>query len=290
MTILNTASDGFFNVLIVLHRTLAQYGAMDRNRLFELCAPGPEGDVKRLRETLLRWTQLGLFKESDDGKISLDKTDRDIKRLPSICRKLLFSDLNNQNFWNNEGTLAADFTRATAFVLAQDIYENEFNTAEQLETLEQRIMQDETRRILQNTVRGRGLGFWGEYLGFFWVDLRRWPDPTAAIRDEVQGVFDTQTELTAADFIVRLGERLPVLDGGCYRLEVEAALDPAEWRPPARPDLLSTSLSRAIWRLSQPGGPLQLDARADAGDGRTLQRAGRRDWQTFTHVLLIGGR
>src|SRR5690606_29461287 len=118
---------------------------------------------------------------------------------------------------------------------------------------------------------------------FFWVDQRRWPDPAAAIREELPEVFGKQNELPAEDLITRLGERLPVLDGGRYRLEIEAALEPAEWQPPARPDLLSTSLSRALWRLSRPGGPLRLERRADAGDGRTLQRTGGRDWQTFTH-------
>jgi hypothetical protein len=92
MTILNTASDGFFNVLIVLHRTLADQGPMDRERLLRLCAVGPSDDGKRRRETLLRWTQLGLFKESEEGKVGLDKADRDPEKLPSVCRRLLFSE------------------------------------------------------------------------------------------------------------------------------------------------------------------------------------------------------
>ncbi len=288
MTILNTASDGFFNVLIVLHRTLSHHGAMHRDRLLGLCAPGPHEDVKRLRETLLRWTQLGLFKESDDGKLSLDRVDKDPKRLPSICRQLLFSESNNQNFWDNERTLAADFTRALAFILSQDIYANEFGAHAQVQALEQRQVRDENRRMLQNDVRWNGLRFWGDYLGFFWVDQRRWPDPTAAIRDELSEVFGNQNELSAADFIARLAERLPVLDDGRYRLQIEDILDPSEWPRPTRPDLLSTSLSRSLWRLSQPGGPLRLDMRADAGSGRTLQRARGHAWQSFTHVLLAG--
>ena len=289
MTILNTASDGFFNVLIVLHRTLAHHGTMERDRLIELCAPGPDDAMKRLRETLLRWTQLGLFKESGDDKVRLEKADKDPERLPSICRRLLFNESNNENFWDNEGTRAADFTRALAFILAQDIYAHEFGAHAQVQGLEQRQVHDETCRILQNDVRWNGLRFWGDYLGFFWVGQRRWPDPTAAVRDELPEVFGKKNELPAAEFIGRLAERLPVLDGGRYRLKIEDTLDASEWKRPARPDLLSTSLSRALWRLSQPGGPLQLDPRADAGDGRTLQRAGGHDWQTFTHVLLSEG-
>ena len=289
MSILNIQSDGFFNVLIVLHRTLATHGPMDKDRLIRLCSPGPDDDVTKIRQTLLRWTQLGLFKATENDKLKLDKLDKDTGRLPTICRRLLFTDENNQRFWDNEGTRAADFTRALAFILAQDIYVNEFRTHPQVQALEQRQFRDEARRLLQNDVRWNGLRFWGDYLGFFWVDQRRWPDPTAAIREELHEVFGKQNELPAQDFITRLGERLPVLDGGRYRLEIEAVLEPAEWQPPTRPDLLSTSLSRALWRLSRPGGSLRLEKRADAGDGRTLQRSGGREWQAFTHVLLEQG-
>ncbi len=289
MTILNTASDGLFNVLIVLHRTLATHGPMDKDRLIRLCSPAESPNKDQVGQTLRRWTQLGLFRAMENDKLTLDKLDKNPEQLPAICRRLLFSDENNERFWDNEGARAADFTRALAFILAQDIYVNEFSTHREVQVLEQDQFRDEARRLLQNDTRWNGLRFWGDYLGFFWEDQRRWPDPTAAIREELPEIFGKQNELPAQDFITRLGERLPVLDGGRYRLEVEAALEPAEWQPPTRPDLLSTSLSRALWRLSRSGGPLRLEKRADAGDGRTLQRAGGRDWQTFTHVLLAQG-
>jgi hypothetical protein len=253
---------------------------MDMDRLIRLCSPTHDDDVTKIRQTLLRWTQLGLFRTTENDKLALDKLDKDPERLPAVCRRLLFSDENNQRFWDNEGTRAADFTRALAFILAQDIYISEFGTHPKVQSLEQLQFQDENRRLLQNDVR------WN---GFFWVDQRRWPDPTAAIREELTEVFGKQNELPAQEFITRLGERLPVLDGGRYRLEIEAALEPAEWHPPTRPDLLSTSLSRALWRLSRPGGPLRFESRADAGNGRTLQRSGGRDWQTFTHALHVRG-
>lgn len=289
MTILNITNDGLFNVLIVLHRTLVTHGPMENDRLIRLCSPGPNGDTKQLRQTLLRWTQLGLFETMKNDKLTLDKADKDPERLPVICRQFLFSDENNQGFWDNEGTLAADFTRALAFILAQDIYVNEFSAHHRVEALEHRQFRDEARRLLQNNTRWNGLRHWAKYLGFFWEDQRLWPDPTAAIREELPEVFGKQKELPAQDFITRLGERLPVLDGGRYRLDIEAVLEPTEWQPPTRPDLLSTSLSRALWRLSRPGGPLRLESRADAGNGRTLQRSGGREWQAFTHVLLEQG-
>lgn len=289
MSILNLDSDGMPNILIVLHRSVVMHGPLDKDRLRRLCSPAEPPNKDRLGFTLRRWTQLGLFKPGENDKFTLDKADQNPERLPTICRRLLFSNENNQRFWDNEGSLAADFTRALAFILAQDIYVNEFGAHPKVQALEKKQFRDETRRLLQNDTRWNGLRHWGDYLGFFWEDQRRWPDPTAAIREELPEVFNKTNELAAEDFITRLGERLPVLDGGRYRLEIEAVLDPTEWQPPTRPDLLSTSLSRALWRLSRPGGPLRLERRADAGDGRTLQRAGGRDWQTFTHVLLAQG-
>lgn len=289
MTILNTTNDGLPNILIVLHRTIVRHAPLDETRLIQLCSTTEPPKQDLLGNTLRRWKQLGLFKPGGNDKLTLDKSDKYSEQLPAICRRLLFSDENNQRFWDNEGTRAADFTRALAFILAQDIYTNEFGAHPKVQALEQRQFRDETRRLLQNDTRWNGLRHWAKYLGFFWEDHRLWPDPAAAIREELPEVFGKQCELPAQDFITRLGEYLPVLDGGRYRLEIEAALEPTEWQPPPRPDLLSTSLSRALWRLSRPGGPLRLERRADAGDGHTLQRAGGRDWQTFTHVLLARG-
>lgn len=290
MTILNQTNDGRFNFLIVLHRVVAQHGSIDRERLLTLCSSGGDGDNQKYpSKTLLRWTQLGLFLESEDGRISLSKGYEDPKNLPSFCREVLFRDENNQNFWDSEGTRAADFTRGLAFILCQDIYSNDFNNHPQVQSLEGRQIGDESRRILGNDTRWNGLRAWSEFLGFFWSDPRLWPDPTSAIREELAGLFGAQQELTATAFIERIAERIPVLDQGRYRLEVERALDTQEWQAPARPNMLSTSLSRALWRLSRPGGPLRFEERSDAGDGRILQRSGGREWPRFTHVLFTQG-
>ncbi len=288
MTILNTASDGFFNVLIVLHRTVVRDGPLDRDQLLGRCKTDPDADDQRLRQTLLRWTQLGLFQEHDN-KITLAPGDRYPERLPARCRELLFREDNNQSFWDSEGTRAADFTRALSFVLAQDIYMADFETFGSIQALEQLQVPEQGRRVFQNNVRWNGLRFWGDYLGFFWIDHRRWPDPTAAVREELPVVFGNAQDHPAAEFVRQLAERLPVLDGGRWRVEVEQALDPAAWHRPAQDNLLSTSLSRALWRLAQPGGPIRLEARSDAIEGRILQGVGGRHWRTFTHVLRNAG-
>lgn len=288
MSILNLTSDGLFNVLIALHRTVARDSPIELDRLLGLCMAAPDADPKQLRQTRLRWTQLGLFQEQD-GTIALVSGYRDPERLAAGCRELVFREDNNENFWDSEGTRAADFTRALAFVLAQDIYAADFENHAAIQVLEQRQIPEVGRRVLQNNTRWNGLCYWGDYLGFFWEDHRRWPDPSAAVREELPAVFGTAREFPAAEFLRRLAERLPVLDGGRYRIEIEKALDPAAWHRPSQDNLLSTSLSRTLWRLAQPGGSIRLESRADAIEGRILQGAGGRHWRTFTHVLRAAG-
>lgn len=299
MTVLNIANDGYFNVLIVLYRAIAVYGPMEKDRLLTLCSAGPNSDPNRLRQTLNRWTQFGLFVE-EKNKIDLvsdikkkgagnRKSGRhDDSLLTSQVRHILFRDKNNERFWDKEKTLCADLTRGLAFLLAQDIYTTDLGSHAKVQKIEQLQVPDEDRRILQNDVRWNGLRSWGNYLGFIWQGNALIIDPTRALREDLRLVFGSAETLSATDFILRIADVLPVLDGGRYRVEVESALDTVHWKKPSREDLLSTSLSRALWRLNQ-SGHLLFETRADAGDGRSLQRSDGQDWIRFTHVRISGG-
>jgi len=283
MSVLNIANDGIFNVLIALHGVIAEYGPMEKDRLINLCSTSNERPEPRIRHTLNTWTKLGLFLEADDEIISVDKAHLNRGSLTSACRELLFLSENNENFWQKEKTIAADLTRGLAFILAQDIYGEEFNLS-YVQQLEGSQFRDSGKKLLGNDVRWNGLRSWGEYLGFFVTDYRMWPDPTLAIKEELPNIYNDSTTMSAHDFLAKLSDILPVLDSGKYRIEVENNLEKSEWRKPSRKDLLSTSLSRAIWRLSQPGCLLTLEKKADAGSGLSLQRSRQREWATFTHI------
>lgn len=299
MTVLNIASDGYFNVLIVLYRAIDTFGAMEKDRLLTLCSAGPDSDTTRLRQTLTRWTQLGLFIDQE-GQIDLsseikktkptkgNKASSETTLLPHHVRRKVFQAENNEGFWDSERTLCADLTRGLAFLLAQDIYSVDIGSHVAIQQIEKLQVRDEDRRILQNDVRWNGLQSWGRYLGFLWQGNRRFIDPTRALREDLSLVFSDTEILSATDFMSRVADVLPVLDGGRYRIEVESVLDPASWKKPTREDLLSTSLSRALWRLTQ-NGDLFFETRADAGDGRTLQRSEGQDWIRFTHVRFTRG-
>lgn len=296
MTVLNTPSDGYFNVLIVLVRALVAFGPMPREDLVGLCRADHDADPTRLRQTLRRWTDLGLFTE-DKKTVALAPTDADgglpsdfgeaTAALPGLIRRIVFREENNTRFWDSSKSLCADLTRGLAWLLAQDIYTADVTDHAAIQSLEARQLVELDKRIVQNDVRWHGLLAWGNYLGFLWNWDAPMIDPTAALRQDLPLIFGKNTELTAAELEDRVATVLPVLDKGRYRCEVEDALDPANWQRPARPELLSTALSRGLWRLDALG-VLVLESRADAGDSRVLQRAGGRYWRRFTHVRLSG--
>jgi hypothetical protein len=138
-----------------------------------------------------------------------------------------------------------------------------------------------------NDTRWAGFAAWAPFLGFGWSAVSR-PlvvDPTQAIRHQLPQVFGEETELTQRQFFDRLADRLPVLDGGTYRLEVEAKFLAGRWERPAE-GVLSESLSAALERLSA-AGILELEDRADA-ERKTLTGPAGRQTRTFSHVVLRG--
>jgi hypothetical protein len=292
MSVLNTASDGYFNVLIVLYRAIVTFGKMPSERLLSLCAAG--GDNARLRQTLNRWTELGLFIE-DGGEIGLaPDIDSIVKKrngssaaaaLPALIRRIIFRPENNERFWDSTGSRCADLTRGLAWLLAQSIYSLDFGSHGVVERLEAQQIADRKHWIIQNDVRLKGLLSWGRYLGFLWHSEKSIVDPTSAIRGDLPLIFGNDRELTASVLIDRIAQEIPVLDQGKYRSAVEKSLNPAHWQGSPRPEVLSTALSRALWRMDA-ARILVLNARADAKDSRVLQRSGEREFRRFTHARL----
>lgn len=293
MTVLNIANDGYFNVLIALYRAVYTFKPMDKETLISSCSAG---DDERLKNTINRWLQLGLFVEKENKIILSEDYEKPIKRnkdltnrdICKMLRKVLFKEENNNNnFWSSSKSLSADLTRGLSFLLAQDIYDANISSHSNIQSIEQKQVTNEDYRILQNDVRWNGLRSWGIYLGFLWKGNKLIPDPTRALYEELDIIFKKVETFSSTDFIIRIAEVLPVLDGGKYRCQVEEILDQSNWKKPDREDLLSTSLSRALWRLRQRG-VLKFENRSDAIESRTLQRSDGKDWLKFTHISYVG--
>jgi hypothetical protein len=281
MSILNRASDGLASVLVVLVRTLRKKGSMARDKLEALVAPPSLEHVDtgfkkglQVRQTLNRWVQIGLFQE-EDGAISMAKGYEEgptegiagLRALGTQLRQLVLATDNNQGLLSSKPGMAADFTHAVCWMLAQDPFELTSGGYKDL------VNQMENRQFsgepfpFQNDTRWAGFKDWAPLLGFGWnTGVPRANtfllDPTRAVEEVLSLVFGGRSELPESDFFGALSKALPVVDGGDYRLKVEGRLLHNQWHPTAGHEV-SPSLSLSLLRLHE-SGRLVLESRSDA--------------------------
>ena len=278
MSLLNITNDGLPNILVVLHATVLRAAKpLPEAELLEAVAPAAvvEDEGQMVRNTLNRWTELGLFVR-EEGLISAKEKlpNRRVTALGILpftrrmaCRQVL-SEENNPDLWASQSARAADLTRSLAWMLAQDVYRASFS---QFEMQESQQIRDPERLLMRNSTRRSGLQYWAPFLGF-----SRQPfaaiDPTVAVRDALTEVLAQGEGMPAPLFVERLSMVLPVLDGGRWQQEVLEYVDPAAL-PRRQPGQLSTALSRALLNL-WVSGELLLQQKADLGSSITLTGAG----------------
>jgi hypothetical protein len=296
MTVTNYTSDGQYPTLIVLCRVLAGQGPMAKEELVRVCAAS---EPKFVRSTLSTWISMGLFTETGDDRIAIqsgfgkgrgETLDQLTARIPSICRRLMFDSAHALPMWRADGKLldegigtSADFVRQLAWALAQDIYELTFDTGGDAAVALTNTQATAGKHILLNPTRWSGLSFWARFTGFASGDGHG-IDPTEAIRAELPAIFQGSKVLLAGEFLRELSARLPVLDFGRYRVEVESALKDTAWRRPPNGHL-SMSLSLALRRL-QLDQTIALDALADAPETYSLSGRQFRQWLAFSQIEL----
>lgn len=293
MSVLNQASDGLYTVLIVLVRAIVEFGSRSRDDLLLSCGSSVDAvDSSQLTQTLNRWTELGLFCEQT-GLVTIVEPYRsglgkaaDVAeaRLPKIVRTVAMLPENNERFWEQERSRSADLSRAIAWMLAQDVYTLDGNV-KKLAILEEAQISDSTKQTIgRNDTRWNGLKTWMLYLGFARDGMQWVVDPTQALREALPDIFGARGELTGPEFVERAASVLPVLDGGAYRTQVEASLKERAW-PQPRTGFLSSSLSRAIQRLSRENA-ITLSNRSDTEGVVALAGTNMRTWREVSHVAL----
>lgn len=294
MSVLNQASDGLYTVLIVLVRAIVRFGPRSRDDLLLACGGAVDAvDTSQLVRTLNRWTELGLF--SDEGDVvsiaepyrsGLGKTADDAEaRLPKIVRTVAMRPENNERFWDRERSRSADLCRAISWMLAQDVYTLDGNVKHLALFEEAQILDPTKQTIGRNDTRWNGLKAWMLYLGFARDGMQWVVDPTEALRDVLTDIFGSSRELPGPAFIERAASVLPVLDGGAYRVQVEAALKESAWFR-LRAGLVSSSLSRALQRLDREGF-ITLSNRSDTEGAVTLIGSNARAWRDVSHVSFV---
>jgi hypothetical protein len=297
VSVLNQANDGLFNVLIVLIRALVRFGPKERAELILSSGGAAEPvDPSHLVRTLNRWIELGLLSE-EQGKITIAEpyhsrlgknSECAEARLRGVARAIVMLPANNTRFWESDEAKSADLSRGVAWMLAQDVYTLDASV-DRLASLEiEQLVDSGKQKIVQNDTRWNGLRAWMPYLGFARDGTKWFVDPTDALRDVLSEIFEARKELSGPEFVSRAAAVLPVLDGGTYRTQVEAAIKESAL-PRPRTGIISTSLSRAMQRLDREGA-ITLARRSDTEGGVSLTGSNGRIWRDVSHVLLVSGR
>ena len=296
MTLLNNANDGLHPELIVLFRTIAYFKNIAYEDLLSLCLPKIMGEnddtVKiRLRGSLNNWIKLGLFERSGDNVQlnvrfeKIKKSDIDIYtyELPQIALEFVCQPKNATPIWEDSSSqgVTADFIRAASWLLSQDIYTFPTTWADVGSLSAKQSLNPAP--IIQNDFRWGSLRFWMRYFGLATGESSSFKiDPTSAVKYQLKQIFGNNKELPAKDFLMSLSEKLPILDFGEYRNQVEKNLNDNIWRR-LNNNELSQSLSFALRRL-ELNGNIQLRGKSDTGSSYRLMGSDYRPWAGFETV------
>jgi hypothetical protein len=224
----------------------------------------PRGDAastgpgsKGFDDTLTACLTLGLFEKEDDIirlDPSLPPEIRDRRKsvdLRSLFRELILREHLNVGIWEStEG--ARDLTRALAWYLGQNPLQPPmpWNEPNGVDIAQERQFAT-ADRVFSNDTRWGAFDRWAIFLGFGFRLPREnksvlVPDPTPVLRVVLPSVLETPRR-EIGSVIEELALRLPILDGGTYRREVESRMKPEF--VPASDDQLSPSLALALLRL-----------------------------------------
>lgn len=290
------------SVIVTIVRYLAaQPGRKDlADRLVATLAPPslPGADPQRdVNKNLAAAIELGLIDRNGDEVVLAEglatAVGQDQCALLKVLRARVLDDALNSAPWRSQSG-ARDLTNALSWFLtfapadAPTQMEGELTTsANTLQTRDFGPRQDEgdddgpSSWPIGNATRWNTFRRWACSLGFAWANPngRLVPDPTIAIRDSLSDIFDGQKELTARDFVDKVGYFVPVVDGGRYR---EFVVN--NWQRAATESRgLTVPLTDALERLATEGS-IFFDDRADA------PRVARADGSTFSHVGWGSGR
>lgn len=236
----------------------------------EGAATGP--GTKGFEDTLTACTTINLVERRDDivrlhpelPAAARDRRLRESAFVPLVL-DLVLDDRINHGLWEStEG--ARDLTRAIAWWLAQNPLDppSPWNEPDGADVAQERQMAG-GERIFSNDTRWGAFDRWATFLGVASHMPRAGktilvPDPTLAMRSLLHEVLP-ESRLPILDFVERLGQRLPVVDGGSFRRAVEERMRPEA--VPSSADSLSPSLSHALLRLRDEQ-LLRLEDLADA--------------------------
>ncbi|MFH4563716.1 protein DpdG [Vibrio alginolyticus] len=295
MPITNNAHGGSqFEVLTVIRNVLEsnRRKPMTKDAIVSWCRPETLAYVDNARskvdQEVNAWKDLGLLSKTEDGLVlnSYYFKDTDVSTSTGARRCLLAED-NNLNL-DARDQRAVDLTKLVCMILSLDVYRypeiRSSNLADIVDTYlsDFRINRNETAVVPSYL---HWLGYAARIgNGSYTID------PTNAIKEELlapENSIEKNKQLTIEDFLKLLAKRLPVIDGGVYRVHIEKCINSKNWSKPSDSEL-STSLSRALLRLHHMG-TIRLQKLSDAGL-RNLKGPNKKVLMGVTHVTVLGDK
>jgi len=273
VAIINNAHPGSqIRLICLIDRVLNRRGNKPilQNELESLLRPEalPQSDIgaERLRKNLDFWLEEGLWLKSEAG-ISPHSPLANERNLPGRVLRTLMANEPKETLL--EGMRGQPFLLGITALLAQNKYTFVGKSNLTKETvpgavgllLKDSVNEGERRQINLSNEATTFLEY-AFFLGFVEPFMEGYlVDPTRAIENVLDSVLDNHSSLPAIDFITRLAEVLPMLDGGSYRQQVEPLINAYNWIP-NEPLHLSASLSQALVRL-ELAMQLKFEIRAD---------------------------
>ena len=221
----------------------------------------PQGGSAIGTEVISELRNLGLLIQTGDGclRVSSDAINVSDDGFVQLLQDRLIYPAEADNF--GQGA----FPRALAWFLCQDPAspllwgENHRNRVESDCGTEGGAFE------LTNSAGCNQFIYWARFLGFAWrLNIEKQnvviPDPTRSIAREM-GRWEATTDWQPiGEVLSRLANRLPVLEGGAARTEIESRLGPEKQRAG---ELISRSTTFALRRLER-SGQIQMERTADA--------------------------
>jgi hypothetical protein len=241
------------------------------------------------------WSKVGLWIKSDDGIKATSAFSNDANLAERIVRTIF-----NRKYDILTGNDIEPLIRAMCTFLALDKHSfgGEYLTSAELALSNDKYMphqtDDQTRLSINSSDASNFLEF-GLLLGYIEKisNDRYIVDPTRLIKSCLADLFESKgvgesSSISIKVFIDNLNKKIPIFDGGEYRVKVEELMKTQknDWEP--SPEyLLSRSLSHALYRLKLEG-EIFLDKRSDSLDSVTIQLANNKT-EEISHIELVGG-
>lgn len=233
-------------------------GKFSIDEITALCCPknllNRKDHAKRFPENLRFWmkSEHQLWYESSEKKLTLSLLTKNSDPLPSdianVTNKALFTKIV-ENIFDQETHDTKGFFRFLTCIIASDRFVFPVDKKIDVSMLDNFFSELLPQYVPPNNSEKSTLIEYAHFLGFIEKQENGYLlDPTRAIVGELSDIYHETNLLSINQFITQLGQKLPILDGGVYREEVEMAMSDNGWKK-YTDNYVSKSLSHALFRL-----------------------------------------